>query len=263
MPTSCRIAATRSCASRASPQPSRRPMAAARSATACECGCAPAAVDRRSTAAASAAAQESSRRRAGTWTAERPCLTAYRRTSAWWWSSSRSRPSAGRAAAPIEAGARVGQRVADGAARPRCASRAPAPGTRTANSSPPSRPTVSPGRRAGQRRDDPAQVLVAGRVPVEVVELLEGVEVDQDVGEGLARALGAAQLDREALLEAAPVQAPGERDRSRARGPARRAGAAGCGPARRPSRRARRPGPPRRRRRRRSKAPPGLSARAR
>ena len=51
---------------------------------------------------------------------------------------------------------------------------------------------------AREGRDDPAQVLVAGGVAVEVVELLEAVEVDEEVAERLSRALGAAQLDREA-----------------------------------------------------------------
>ena len=58
------------------------------------------------------------------------------------------------------------------------------PSSRTANSSPPSRATVSPARSAPQPPRDRDQQLVAARVAERVVDRLEAVEVDQQHADG-------------------------------------------------------------------------------
>ena len=58
---------------------------------------------------------------------------------------------------------------------------------------------------------DPAEDLVAGRVPVGVVDLLEAVEVEEDEAEVAAVAAAALELAAEHLVEVAVVVEPGER----------------------------------------------------
>ena len=81
----------------------------------------------------------------------------------------------------------------------------------TANSSPPSRASVSPSRSAPlQPLGDDLEQLVAVVVPERVVDLLEAVEVDEQHRD---RALRAHALDRalDALVEERAVRQAGER----------------------------------------------------
>ena len=62
-----------------------------------------------------------------------------------------------------------------------------------------------------QARRHLRQDLVAGRVPVPVVDLLEVVDVEQDEREREAFVLGLVQVVLEPLVEVAVVAEPGER----------------------------------------------------
>ena len=90
----------------------------------------------------------------------------------------------------------------------------PVAGRMTANSSPPIRATVSISRELA--REDLRECderVVAGRVAVEIVDLLEVVDVDQQRSEGLAAAPGARQLVPEPLADGAAVEQAGQRIR--------------------------------------------------
>ena len=75
------------------------------------------------------------------------------------------------------------------------------------SSEPPDR--VQRAHRASQSLDHPAQQLVAGGMAVHVVDRLEVVEVEQHERERVALTQRAFELGRHALLEPAPVEAPG------------------------------------------------------
>ncbi len=95
--------------------------------------------------------------------------------------------------------------------RPPIVAAARASGSRTANSSPPSRARSSPGRRTERRRGpDLGEHEVAGVMAEGVVELLEAVEVDQQQrGRAAALARGGEDLAQPAL-EPPPVREPRE-----------------------------------------------------
>ena len=79
-----------------------------------------------------------------------------------------------------------------------------------ANSSPLSRPTVSPGRiAAAQPGGHLAEQLVAGRVPQGVVDLLEAVQVAEEHGQVGTRP-GRGELGEQPLEEEHAVGQPGQ-----------------------------------------------------
>ena len=84
-------------------------------------------------------------------------------------------------------------------------------GSRTTNSSPPSRATDAPGARpVDSRPPTSSEQLVAGAVAERVVELLEVVEVHQQQRGGLARGGQGRELPPELGVEAAAVREPRE-----------------------------------------------------
>ena len=86
----------------------------------------------------------------------------------------------------------------------------------TANSSPPRRARSSPARSSFvQFARSPAQQLVADRVAVDVVDVLEAVEVEDQQRERRAVARVAGDVHAEALLEAAAIEGPGQVVRAR------------------------------------------------
>jgi hypothetical protein len=68
-----------------------------------------------------------------------------------------------------------------------------------------------------ERGRDLAQAVVAGEVPVAVVDLLESVEVGQQQAQRRAKPARAGDLHRKRLIERAPVAEPGERIGTRER----------------------------------------------
>ena len=163
-----------------------------------------------STACASAVAQLSSRR-LGAWSARRPSFAAYSSSSAWRCSSSLSVPSVGKQAMPSELGARS---ASTRLMRPTSvsASGRAAPGISIANSSPPRRPTESIGRRFSWSW---STVQRSSSSPAACPSLsFTALKLSRSSSDERERAPGAAglvDLGLEALEEAAPVQAAGQR----------------------------------------------------
>ena len=85
------------------------------------------------------------------------------------------------------------------------------PGRRMANSSPPSRATVSWRRTGAPAAGPPGGEVVAGGVPEGVVDPLEAVEVDEEQVDGLADPPGPDQLLLDPVLEQPPVGQAGQR----------------------------------------------------
>ena len=89
---------------------------------------------------------------------------------------------------------------------------ASAPASRIANSSPPRRAIVSVGRSSPPMQlDDPAEELVARRVAVGVVEVLEAVEVEHDQAGGDPEPRHPGHRPARGALEPAAVERSGER----------------------------------------------------
>ena len=94
------------------------------------------------------------------------------------------------------------QRVQDPAAASAACAESFTLSSRTANSSPPKRATVSVGRTAiRSRRRDLLQHLVSGRVAEAVVDGLEVVQIDEDDSDVREAALRAHQPVLDAILE--------------------------------------------------------------
>ena len=91
------------------------------------------------------------------------------------------------------------------------ASCCPQPGSSTANSSPPSRASVSvAAQRVEHARADLLEQEVAGLMAERVVELLEAVEIGDEQRQRQAVLLGERELLAQTLVEVAAVRQPGQ-----------------------------------------------------